>query len=67
MNWGKIFTIFSGFSIGLIMLGMNVITVIGIYSDVTSNHVTGATIIVPLVVVFLDIFAILLCLAVGEL
>lgn len=67
MKWDKIFTIFSGIFIGLIMFGMNVITVIGIYSDVTSNHVTGATIIVPLVVFFLDIFAILLCLAVGEL
>lgn len=67
MSWSKIFTIFSGIFIGLLMLGMNVITVIGIYSDVTSNHVNGATIIVPLVVVFLDVFAILLCLAVGEL
>lgn len=67
MKWDKIFTIFSCIFIGLLMLGINVITVIGIYSDVTSNHVTGATIIVPLAVFFLDISAILLCLAVGEL
>lgn len=57
MNREKIFTIFAIISFGLLMIGMNVITIIGVYSDVTSNHVTVATIIVPLVVFFLDIFA----------
>ena len=67
MNWEKIFIIFSGIFIGLIMFGMNVITIIGIYSDVTSNHVTSATIIVPIVVLFLDIFMFLAFMAGSDL
>lgn len=57
MNRDKIFSIFAIISFGLLMIGMNVLTIIGVYSDVTSNHVTVATIIVPLVTVFLDMFA----------
>lgn len=57
MNRDKIFTIFSVISFSLLMIGMNVLTIIGVYSDVTSSHVTGATIIVPLVTIFLDVFA----------
>lgn len=50
MNWFKIF-------MWLLMILMNVLTIIGIYSDVTGNNFNSSTIIVPLVVVFLDFFA----------
>lgn len=53
--------------IWLLMIIMNVLTIIGIYSDVTSNHVTSATIIVPIVVLFLDIFMFLAFMAGSDL
>ncbi|QBZ69066.1 hypothetical protein H3T72_gp15 [Enterococcus phage vB_EfaP_Ef7.3] len=43
--------------IWLLMIIMNVLTIIVIYSDVTGNNFNSSTIIVPLVVVFLDVFA----------
>lgn len=50
MNFIKIF-------IWLLMVIMNLLTIIGIYSDVSGNNFNSSTIIVPLVVVFLDVFA----------
>lgn len=57
MKRDKIFTILAIISFAFLMLGMNVITIIGVYYDVTSNNVTSATIIVTLVTIFLDVFA----------
>lgn len=49
MKWEIIF-------IWLLVIIMNFLTVIGFYYDVTANNFTSSTIIVTLVVVFLDMF-----------
>lgn len=41
----------------LLIIIMNVLTIIGIYSDISVNNFNSSTIIVPLVVFFLDMFA----------
>ncbi|QBZ69587.1 hypothetical protein [Enterococcus phage vB_EfaP_Ef7.4] len=49
MKWEIIF-------IWLLVIIMNFLTVIGVYYDVTGNNFNSSTIIVTLVVVFLDVF-----------
>lgn len=54
MNWSRLFDIVLCILTFLLVIGVNIITGIGIYSDITSNNINNATIIVPIVILFLD-------------
>ena len=47
MNWSRLFDI-------VLVIGVNIIIGIVVYSDITSNNINNATIIVPIVILFLD-------------
>lgn len=54
MNWSRLFDIVLCILTFLLVIGVNIIIGIGVYSDITSNNINNATIIVPIVILFLD-------------